>query len=187
MIRNRSRAVSLILAVCMIISMFSMLTVSAAAPVSLDIARIAEVADSASKAIEEGIAKGQQDVDGVYYGVSYPATFKFTECDMSAEAYILMAANALAALAQGQGTETVIAYKDVQALAPTTAGISASVKNGTADSLNKAQYLELADRVARYGTTMKQLPGSFNRPTDGVNVYDGRITSSPGSMIVLPL
>ena len=176
MIRNRSRAVSLILAVCMIISMFSMLTVSASAPVSLDIARIAEVADSASKVIEEGIAKGQQDVDGVYYGVSYPATFKFTECDMSAEAYILMAANALAALAQGHGSDTVIAYKDVQALNPTKAGVSSSVKNGTADSLNKGQYLELADRVARFGNNVGSFPTSFNRPTDGTNVYDGRMT-----------
>ncbi len=170
MILKRPRVVSLVLAVAIIVSMFSMLTVSAAAPTSLDITAIAEVADSAAKAMEEAIQKGQQDVDGVYYGVSYPATLSFNGYDMSTEAFILMAANALTALAQGKDAATVIAYKDVAAVA------DKGVKNGTANTLNKAQYLELAERVAKYGNKMGSFPTSFNRPTDGTNVYDGRMT-----------
>ncbi len=170
MILKRPRVVSLVLAVAIIISMFSLLTVSAAPPASLDVAGIAEVADSAAKAMEDGIQKGQQDVDGVYYGVSYPATLSFNGFDMSTEAYILMAANALYALSQGKDAATVIAYKDVDAFADD------DVKNGVANSLNKAQYLELAERVAKYGNKMGSFPNSFNRPTDGTNVYDGRMT-----------
>ncbi len=170
MILKKPRIVSLVLAVAMIISMFSMLTVSAAAPTSLDITGIAAVAETAAQAMESGIQKGQQDVDGVYYGVSYPATLEFTDCDMSTEAYILMMANALTALSQGKDAATVIAYKDVQAISGNDA------MNGTANSLNKAQYLELAERVAKYGNTMGSFPTSFNRPTDGNNVYEGRMT-----------
>lgn len=167
---KKPRIVSLVLAVAMIISMFSMLTVSAAAPTSLDIAGIAQISDSAAKAIKSGIEAGKLDVDGVYFGVSYPATITTAEGEMSTEAYILMAAKALNALAQGKAATTAIAYQDVKAIE------GGAVKNGTGNSLNKAQYLELAERVAKYGNAMGSFPTSFNRPTDGTNVYEGRMT-----------
>ena len=167
---KKPRIVSLVLAVALMVSMFSVLTVSAATPESLDIARIAEVAETAAQAIEAGILEGSLDIDGVYFDTAYPETLTFTDCEMSTEAYILMAANALTALGQGKAATTAIAYKDVQPVSGN------AVKNGTGTSLNKAQYLELADRVARYGSTMSSFPTSFNRPTDGTNVYEGRMT-----------
>ncbi len=179
MIRTKSRVISVVLAVCMVLSAFSFLTVSAASPVSLEIARIAEVSDSVATTIESGIQKGQQDVDGVYYGVSYPATLTFAETELTAEEYILMSANALTALAGGHDDSTVIAYREVKALNPdgkSGASTSTPAKNGTGTSLNKAQYLELADRVSRYGNNVGSFPTSFNRPTDGTNVYEGRMT-----------
>ena len=170
MILKNPRIVSLVLVVALMVSMFGVLTVSAAPPTSLDVNAIAKAANTAAKAMEEAILKGQQDVDGVYYGVTYPATISFDGYEMSTEAFILMAANALYALSQGKDAATVISYKDVAAIAVK------GVKNGTANTLNKAQYLELAERVAKYGNTMSAFPTSFNRPTDGTNVYDGRMT-----------
>ena len=167
---NNPRVVSLVLAVAMIISMFSVLSVSAATPTSLDVSGIAAVSATAADALEAAIQKGKLDIDGIYFDVAYPATLSLNGYEMSTEAYILMAANALYALAQGQAATTAISYKEVKAMD------GKAVKNGTANSLNKAQYLELAERVAKYGNAMGSFPTSFNRPTDGTNVYEGRMT-----------
>ena len=133
---TKPRIVSLVLAVCMIISMFSMLTVSAAAPTSLDIAGVAKISDSAAKAIKSGIEQGKLDVDGVYFDVAYPTTLVFTEGSMSTEAYILMAANALYALAQGKAATTAIAHKEVKAIEGNP------VVNGTGNSCQSRQNLQ---------------------------------------------
>ena len=171
MIRTKPRLVALLIAVSMLISMFSLTTVSAANPESLTIDRIAELASAALAEIEAGIQQGKLDVDGIYFDAAYPATFNFTDCEMTAEEYILMMANALYALSKGEASSTAITFKYVSDLSDTAKAV-----NGKGTSLNKAQYLELAERVAKYGTNMASLPSSFNRPTDGTNVYEGRMT-----------
>ena len=65
MILKNPRIVSLLLVVALMVSMFGVLTVSAATPASLDVNAIAKAANTAAKAMEEAILKGQQDVDGV--------------------------------------------------------------------------------------------------------------------------
>lgn len=171
MISAKTRRVSLLIAVCMLVSSFGMLTVSAASPVSLDIDRIAELAADTAQKIEAGVTQGHMDVDGVYYDVSYPTSFTFPECEMTAEEYILMMANGLSALGRGHESGTVIAHEPVKGM-----NVQTNAANGKGNTLNKGQYLELAERVAKYGNTMAYFPASFNRPTDGTTVYEGRMT-----------
>ncbi len=171
MIRAKPRLVALLIAVSMLISMFSLTTVSAANPESLTIDRIAELASAALTEIEAGIQQGKLDVDGIYFDVAYPATFNFTDGDMATEEYILMMANALYALSKGEASSAAITFKSVSDLSDTAKAV-----NGKGITLNKGQYLELAERVAKFGNNMGYLPASFNRPTDGTNIYEGRMT-----------
>ena len=164
----KRRSISVLLALAMLVSMFSVLGVSAATPASLDIARIADVADDVALALEAEIQKGSKDVDGIYFNVTFPA-LNFGDCAMTYNEYLLMAANAIVAINDGKAATTQIPFKAVKE------GDQAVV-NGKGNSLNKAQYVELAERVAKYGNAMGSLPTSFNRPTDGTNVYEGRMT-----------
>ena len=165
---KKHRVLSVLLAVSLLLSMFGMLSVSAAAPTSADIATIAAISGDVATAFETAIKAGSQDIDGVYYGVTFPA-INVSVGAMGYEDYILFAANALYALAEGQPATATVDFKEISFATD-------KVKNGTGTSLNKAQYLELAERVAKYGNTMGKLPASFNRPTDGTNVYEGRMT-----------
>ncbi len=162
------RLISLVLTLAMLLSMFSVQGVSAAVPTSLDIAQIADGSGNAAAVFEDAIQKSSKDVDGIYFDVTYPAV-KLGEYELTYSEYVLMAANAIRALSEGSPVTTSIAYKAVKE------GTQA-VLNGKGTSLNKAQYAELAERVAKYGNVMGSLPTSFNRPTDGTNVYEGRMT-----------
>ncbi len=165
---KKHRILSVLLALSMLLSAFGILSASAAAPTSLDIAKIASISGDTANAFKSAIQKGSLDIDGVYYNVTFPA-LNYTEFEMGYEDYILMAANAIYALSEGEAATTQIAYKDIT-------NDTDAVKNGKGTSLNKAQYVELAERVSKYGNTMGKLPSSFNRPTDGTNVYEGRMT-----------
>ncbi len=165
---TKRRLISMLLAIAMLFTMFSVLSVSAAAPTTLEIAQIADVADDVALAFESAIAKGSKDVDGIYFKVTYPS-LNLTDYQLTYTEFVLMAANAIVAISEGKDASTAISYKAVRE------GSQAAL-NGKGTSLNKAQYVELADRVARYGNTLGSLPTSFNRPTDGVNVYEGRMT-----------
>ena len=166
---RKPRILALLLVISVLTTMFGMLNVSAAAPTSLDVAAIADISDEALTAFEAAIAKGQLDIDGVAYGVSYPASLNCGSYSLTSEEYILMAASALYALKEGKPVTTQITYKAVTVK-------DGAEKNGTGTQLNQAQYLELAERVSKYGTTTGKLPVSFNRPTDGTNIYEGRMT-----------
>ena len=166
---RKPRILALLLVISVLTTMFGMLSVSAAAPTSLDVAAIADISDEALTAFEAAIAKGQLDIDGVAYGVSYPTSLNCGSYSLTSEEYILMAASALYALKEGKPTTTQITYKAVTVK-------DGAEKNGTGTELNQAQYLELAERVSKYGTTTGKLPVSFNRPTDGTNIYEGRMT-----------
>ncbi len=164
----KHRLISLLLTIAMLVSMFSVLGVSAATPDSLEITTIVDISDEVATAFANAIKSGSKDVDGVYFDVIFPAlnlgTFELTYSD-----YLVMAANAIYALSEGSPASTTIAHKSI------TEGSKAAL-NGKGTSLNKAQYVELAERVAKYGNTLGSLPTSFNRPTDGTNVYEGRMT-----------
>ncbi len=168
MTRNK-RILSLLLVVAMLASLVGMLSVSAATPDTLDITALANAAGNVVTTLESSITAAEQDVDGVYYGVNYPANLTIGSYTVPTEDFILMAANALTALSEGKAATTQIAYKDV-------AIDGKDVKNGSGTSLNKAQYLELAERVSKYGNTTSKLATSYNRPTDGTNVYEGRVS-----------
>ena len=165
---TKRRIVSMLLAFAMLFSMFSVLSVSAAAPTSLSIAQLTDIADDVALAFKGAIEKGSKDIDGIYFKVTYPA-LNLTTYDLTYTEFTLMAANAIVALGEGKATDTQISYKAV------SEGTKAAL-NGSGTELNKAQYLELAERVAKYGNNMGSLPSSFNRPTDGTNVYEGRMT-----------
>ena len=168
MMKSKRRWISMLLTLAMLFSMFSVLSVTAATPDSLDIARIADVADDVAAALENTIKTGSKDVDGIYFGVTFPA-LNFGDCAMTYYEYLLMAANAIVAINEGKADTTSIPFKAVKEG-------NQPVVNGKGNSLNKAQYVELAERVAKYGNTMGSLPTSFNRPTDGTNVYEGRMS-----------
>ena len=166
---RKNRILSLVLVVAMLASLLGMLSVSAATPEALDITALANAAGNVVTTLEGSITAAEQDVDGVYYGVNYPASLSVGSYTVPTEDFILMAANALNALSEGKTAATQIAYKDV-------AIEGKDVKNGAGTSLNKAQYLELAERVSKYGNTTAKLATSYNRPTDGTNAYEGRVT-----------
>ena len=166
---RKKRILSLLLVVALLASFVGMLSVSAATPETLDITALANAAGNVVTTLESSITAAEQDIDGVYYGVSYPTTLTVGSYTVPTEDFILMAANALQALSEGKAASTQIAYKDV-------AVDGKDVKNGAGTSLNKGQYLELAERVSKYGNTTSKLATSYNRPTDGTNVYDGRVT-----------
>ncbi|MBR6825227.1 MAG: hypothetical protein IKM59_01635, partial [Oscillospiraceae bacterium] len=166
---RKYRLLAVLVLLSLAISLFAGLPVFAAVPDTLVLADVTGAAAQVASAIETGITAGNQDVNGIYYNVSYPASVRVGEFEIDTEDYILMAARAISTISGGKIDEQAIPYTDISLVRTTS-------ENGTGTSLNMLQYVELADRVARYGTTMKQLPGSFNRPTDGVNVYEGRIT-----------
>ena len=164
----KHKLISILLAIAMLASMVSTLGVSAAPPTSLEIGTIADISDDVAAAFAAAIKAGSQDVDGVYFDVTFPAlnlgTYELTYSD-----YLVMAANAIYELSEESPATTQIPHRSIQEG-------SQSVLNGTGTSLNKAQYVELAERVAKYGNTMGSLPTSFNRPKDGTTVYEGRMT-----------
>ncbi len=166
---NKKRILSLLLIVSILASLMGLLTVSAATPASLDITAISAAAGNVVTTLESSITAAEQDIDGVYYGVSYPTSLTVGSYTVPTEDFILMAADALYALSQGKAATTQINYKDV-------AVDGKDVTNGAGTTLNKGQYLELAERVSKYGNTTSKLATSYNRPTDGTNVYEGRVT-----------
>lgn len=166
---RKNRILSLLLVVSVLVSMLGILWTSAAAPEALDVSTLSASAGDVVSTLESSITAAQQDIDGVYYAVAYPSSLTVGSYTVPTEDFILMAANALRALSEGKAASTQIAYKDVSI-------DGKAVKNGTGTSLNKAQYLELAERVSKYGNTTSKLATSYNRPTDGTAVYEGRVS-----------
>ena len=164
MSRN-NRILSVLMVACMLFCILGGFTTFASSPTTIDLATIAEVADEALNAFDLAISKGKQDINGIYYGVSYPATLTLNSYTMSSEEYIVMASSAICSISKSQ--VTAIPHKSI------TMDYEA-VKNGAGNSLNMEQYVELAERVSKFATTTGKVPASFNRPTDGANIYEGR-------------
>lgn len=166
---RKLRSLALLVVISILLGLFSILTASAAKPDVVDIRTISDSAGSIAQLIEQCISSGSMDVDGVYYNVNYPATLPLGNYEIGSEDYILLAAQAITAIVGGKNAEYTISYTEIDVVEYDCFG-------GKDTVLNKGQYVELADRVTRYGLTQKALPTSFNRPTDGTTIYDGRLS-----------
>ena len=164
------KLLSLLLAVSMILGMF-VIYPGAAAPTSLTTDQLISAASSVNEKLEKYIQMGEKASDGTYVQFPYPSVLSIAGSEVEGVAYILMVARAVVALAQGQATSTAIPYGAV-----TLEKDLISCSSG--NTLNRGQYLELAERIVIYAeATGGRLPSSFNNPTDGVNDYDGRISA----------
>ena len=166
---KKYRALVLLLVLSLLISLVAVFPASAAVPEQFDIPTLTAASTQVASAFESGITTGHQDADGVYYDVNYPATVKIGSYEVDFEDYILLAAQAIEYISRGKVQGQNISYKNVSL-------VRTDALNGSGTELNRGQYVELAERVSKYGLNQAKLPGSFNRPTDGTNVYEGRIT-----------
>ncbi len=161
------RILSLLLVVSMLLG--ALLIYPGAAPASLKISQLVSTASAVAEKMETAIQKGTLSADGTYGMIPFPNVFYIEGNEVDSFSYILMAAKAVLALSQGQGTSTALSYVKTELEQDV---ISCSSRN----SLTKGQLLDLAERVVIYAeVTGKSLPSSFNHPTDGSKVYDGRI------------
>ena len=166
---RNSRLISLVLAVSMILGMF-VIYPGAATPTSLKSEQLISAASSVNEKLESYIQMGEKSPDGTYSQFPYPSVLTIGGSEVDGVAYILMAARAVVALAQGQATSTAISYT---AVTMEKDMVSCSAGN----TLNRGQYLDLAERIIIYAeATGSRLPSSFNNPTDGVNDFGGRIS-----------
>ncbi len=163
------RLLSFLLAVSMILGIMVMYP-NAAAPATLKSSQLISAASGISEKLETYIQMGEKAQDGTYGLFPFPSVLTIDGSDVDGASYILMAAKAVVALSEGKATSTAIPYtaitleKDIISCSP-------------ANTLNKGQYLDLAERIVIYAeATGGRLPSSFNSPTDGINDYDGRIS-----------
>lgn len=168
---TKKRILSLLLIVCILASLSAAALQVSAAEItsSLTIDALATGSASSLSSIEKAISSGSKDGNGVYYAFAFPSSLTFSAGSLGIEEFALMAGTALCELNAGKAGTTSIGY---QALTFSSDEISC----GSGTTLTKGQYLDLASRVQKYGSTLSSLPSSFNRPSDGTNTYDGRIS-----------
>lgn len=133
---------------------------------------ISDLAGSASAyatQLKTAITAGKKDSNGVYSGFTFPGKLTSGSTSIETECFTLMAAHALCALADGKAASTVVTGKSITYK-------TENITGGKGTTLTKGQYLDLAERVNTFAGTMSYLPHSFNRPTDGTNTYDGRVS-----------
>lgn len=167
-VKNRKRFLAFVLVLCTLIGLFAF-PASAEEPTEMTISQLATAAGDVSASLEEIIQSGTRGSNGIYYNITAPTTITVGAYSMGIEDFTIMAARAVDRLGNGNAASTSIPYLN------RTLGTQICTEAGTGSTLNKAQYLELADRISRLGTTSANFPTSFNRPTDGENFYDGRI------------
>lgn len=167
---RKTRIVSLLLAVCMLVSILPISHVTAATPASLTISELASAASSVAATLESSINGGFKDSNGVYTAFAIPETLTVGSYTLDTPSYTLMAARAVYALASGKSSSTAIPYETISYR-------EEDVTCGNAATLNKGQYVDLAERVIIYAETGNgTLATSFNAPTDGYDFYNGRIS-----------
>ena len=167
---RKTRLISLLLAVCMLVSILPISHVTAATPTSLTVSELTGSASSVATALESAINGGFKDSNGVYSGFAMPETLTVGSYTLDVPAYTLMAARAVYALATGEAVSTQIPYE-------TISYGEDEVTCASATTLNKGQYVDLAERVIIYAETGNgKLATSFNAPTDGYDFYAGRIS-----------
>lgn len=164
------RIVSVILVLSLVLALSATALVTAAEINSAQsISALASGSSAALSDIEKAISSGAKDANGVYYAFEFPTKLKLGSNTIGAEEYTLMAASALYALSEGETADTLIGYQD----------ISFRTDNavcGSGTTVTKGQYLDLAMRAHDYGGTLSALASSYNRPSDGTNTYNGRIS-----------
>ncbi|MBP3412753.1 MAG: transglutaminase family protein [Oscillospiraceae bacterium] len=160
--------ISFILMVSMLLGML-LLPTQAANPTSLTIKELASAASGNAGTLESYIQKGTKEANGSYSKFSFPATLTVGSYTVDTPAYTLMAARAIQALGNGKANTTAISYSKV------TYGAD-HVSCSPVNTINKGQYLDLAERVVIFAeTTGGAMPTSFNAPTDGFSDFKGRI------------
>ncbi len=162
--KTTKRLLALLLAVCMMIPIIP--ASFAAVPSTMTIAQLAAASGAVATTFETAIKAGTKD-SGVYAGVVVPSEIAVGKYTMGAEDYILMAAQAINFINSGATGKTVT-YQNVTLTGDTATG-------ATPTTVTKGQIVDLARRVADYGVHVKQLPTSFNRPSDGSATYAGRL------------
>lgn len=165
------RILSLLLMICILASLpgVAFQVMATDITTALTIEALADGSAAVVTAAENAISAGTKDANGVYYAFKFPSKFSFSAGMLGAEEYTLMAADALYEINNGSAKTTSIDYVDISF---STDEISC----GSGTTLTKGQYLDLAERASKYGNTLYSLPTSFNRPSDGTNTYDGRIS-----------
>ncbi|MGM9554163.1 MAG: transglutaminase domain-containing protein [Faecousia sp.] len=170
--KHTKRILSVLLALCLCVSMCSAVVQVSAAEITtaLSVSALADGSSAIASELKSAITSGSKDSNGVYYGFGLPKTVSLGSATIGTPEYTLMAAQAICALSEGKSSSTEIAYQDISFHAENVTG-------GSGTTLTKGQYLDLAARVADFGSTMSYLPHSFNRPSDGSATYDGRISA----------
>ena len=162
------RWLAFVLAACMLLGV--MAVGAGAATASLQVSQMVSEAGKAAEKLEKYIQMGEKDSRGVYSLFPFPSAFAVGNNEIDGASYILMVARGVLALSQGQTPSTAIPYSKITVEKDIVSCSSAS-------TLNKGQYLDLAERILIYAeTTGGRLPSSFNKPTDGSKAYDGRIS-----------
>ena len=165
------RIVSVVLVICMALTMPATVLQATAAEITSaqSISALAAGSSAALSEIEKAITSGTKDANGVYYAFEFPSKIKLGSNTIGAEEYTLMAASALYALSEGETGDTLIGYQEVSFRTD-------KAVCGSGTTVTKGQYLDLAMRAHDYGGTLSSLASSYNRPSDGTNTYNGRIS-----------
>lgn len=167
--KRSKKPIVFLLVLCTLFSSFSF-SVAAAEPTGMTVSQLAAASGDVATNLTAIIQSGAVDDNGVYYNISTPSYITVGAYEMGIEDYVIMAGRAIYQLALGNSaSSTNVPY------ANRILNTATCTEAGTGTLLTKAQYLELAERISKLGTTSAKLPSSFNRPTDGVNSYNGRI------------
>lgn len=162
------RSIAIFLALTSLLTLFSF-PASAVEPTGMTISQLAAASGEVASSLVSVIQTGTLGENGIYYNITAPSFITVGAYEMGIEDYVVMAARAINQIRAGGAATTNIPYLD------RTLGTKTCTEAGTTTSLTKEQYLELAERVSKLGTTSATMPTSFNRPTDGINYYNGRI------------
>lgn len=161
---------SVLLVLCLLLSaVVPVGSVGAADITQITITDLAKASSTFATQLKTALTAGKKDANGVYSDFTFPGKLTYSSQSIETEVFTLMAASALTLLADGKDGSVTINSKSVTFR--TTA-----VTGGKGTTLTKGQYLDLAERVVSFAGTLGYLPHSFNRPSDGSNTYDGRIT-----------
>lgn len=168
--KHFGRSMSVLLVLCLLLSaVVPVGSVGAADITQITITDLAKASSTFATQLKTALTAGKKDANGVYSDFTFPGKLTYSSQSIETEVFTLMAASALTLLADGKDGSVTINSKSVTFR--TTA-----VTGGKGTTLTKGQYLDLAERVVSFAGTLGYLPHSFNRPSDGSNTYDGRIT-----------
>ncbi len=161
------RGSALLLALCMLISIFASGVSAANGTEVVTISQLAESAAGVETKLQEAVKAASVDDKGVYYNIVAP-NVTVGSLTLTIEDYVLLAAQAILAIEDGKSGAEKIEVLTVNL-------DSTSARGSGAKSMTKNMLLDLANRISVYGLTTGKMRNSFSRPEDGTTTYDGRI------------